>query len=211
MLTITAQNDIDLWKQAFFAVDELDEHHGDPKNYKETSAALILQGFNQPHGIELSVDGFDSVCDYDKYLPEGNKSVAIEIDHYNGLLISSRKLQRLQHLLASDPYTKKAVLNVWTPDLDVADPNIPCLVYLWARRISNTLDVNFHMRANDAYRLLLIDMHIGIAIHQYLASQLGLEIGEYRHLVDSLHLYSRDREAIQNFKQKLAIITPQGA
>ncbi|MEI6790593.1 MAG: thymidylate synthase [Myxococcaceae bacterium] len=211
MLTITAKNDIDLWKQAFFAVEELDEHHGDPKNYKETSAALILQGFNQPHGIELRTDGFVSVSDYDTYLPEGNKSVAIEISHYNELLVANGKLEQLQYLLASDPYTKKAVLNVWSPNLDVAGSTVPCLVYLWARRINNTLDVNFHMRANDAYRLLLIDIHIGVAIHQYLASQLGLEIGEYRHLVDSLHLYSRDREAIQDFKQKLAIITAQGA
>lgn len=59
------------------------------------------------------------------------------------------------------------------------------------------------MRADDAYKILLMDIHIGTSLHVYVAKKLGLELGSYNHIVDSLHFYKEHEKYIEELHDKL--------
>lgn len=168
---------------------------GDPKNYKDSSAVIILENYEVEAKIGIQNKSFISEYDYDKLIPGGNNLMAVEISHYNKELLLSNKLQEIVEFLKKDRFSKKAVLMIW-PGLEKA--SIPCVIYLWFRIKNNYLDMNCHMRANNAFSLFLMDLHVMTTIHNYVAQELNLPKGNYHHFVDSLHLYERERRLVEN-------------
>lgn len=69
--------------------------------------------------------------------------------------------------------------------------------------LGQTLDMNCHMRANNAYKILLMDLHVETNLHEYVSRKLGLEKGTYHHIVDTLHFYHREKKEIDNLYKKL--------
>ena len=77
------------------------------------------------------------------------------------------------------------------------------MVYVWFRKQGDTLNMNCHMRANNAYKILLMDLHIGTSLHEYVSEELGLKKGIYNHFVDTLHYYKHEKQEIDSLYYKL--------
>lgn len=196
MIIINSNSVKRAYLKAFCSVFELDDLVDDPKNFKDSPAAICLTKYEQSEELKIIHDELHSGYDYETYVRGGNSLMSLELEHYNKLIFKSGHFQSIMEHLASNPYSKKGVLELWSKGKDFSG-DIPCVVYMWFRKRGEKLDMSCHMRANDAYRLLLIDMHIMTTVHNYMASELALEKGSYYHFVDSLHLYKRDREGIQ--------------
>ena len=203
MLILKAKTPEELYKKAFLEVYKLPNLEGDPKNYKDTSALLILDNYKQDKGVVWDDKGFKSSFDYTKYILEGKKQIQLEIEHYNEEFMESGKLKSFFEYFKSDETTKKGLINLWDNDhLDSSKP-FPCLTYVWFRKMGKVLNMNCHMRANDAYKILIMDIHVGTSLHRYVAKKLGLKVGVYNHIVDTLHFYHRNKDEIENLHKQL--------
>jgi len=189
MIVLSAKTPINLYKKAFLELYKSPNVSGDLRNYKDSFAILTLDGYKYDSQVYLDECGFHSSFDYDQYIVGGNEWMKVEIDHYNNEYIQSGKIVKLVNLFEFDPYTRRGVISLWdNPYLNFKKP-FPCTVYVHFRRINGKLNMNYHMRANDAYKILLMDIHIALSLHQYVADQLNLRLGVYNHIVDSLHFY----------------------
>lgn len=100
--------------------------------------------------------------------------------------------------LKADPDSRQCVTSIWNPIYDMSDGkrDYPCtLLYHFMIR-ENRLIMEVVMRSNDVYLGLAYDGFQHSRVQIAVASVLGIEPGEYRHHVMSLHLYEDDIDKV---------------
>lgn len=92
-------------------------------------------------------------------------------------------------LLKECPFTRRAQAVTWKAweDLGINDP--ACLQRLWFRIQDGKLNMNVHMRSNDAYKAAFMNMYAFIELQADVAERVGVQVGEYIHIADSFHIY----------------------
>ena len=102
------------------------------------------------------------------------------------------------HRLIEDPYTRQAVVTIWDPQYDQQDGvrDIPCTIsFNWHIR-DGRLHQTTHMRSNDIFWGWTYDAVMFTQLQCSLAHVLNIDVGTYTHVVDSMHVYERDFDAI---------------
>jgi thymidylate synthase len=104
------------------------------------------------------------------------------------------QLDRVRQLLLRDPDSRQAVVQLFDPGRDWAGHrDVPCTVgYRFFIR-SGHLHMHTTMRSQDLWLGFPYDVFAATVLQELLAGWLGVELGEYHHHVDSLHLYEPDR------------------
>lgn len=202
-LIVKSSDIVNLYRETFKQIYRLPDLENHPKNFKESSALLTLDNYKNENQINFDGKAVKSCFDYEQFVRDGNKMFELEAEHYSKVLFSSGKMDKALIQLNEFPDSKKAVVNLWKGNYKEVESDVPCVVYLWFKRSKGSLFMHAHLRANDAYKILLIDLHILTAIHRFVAEELNLEIGEYLHFVDSMHFYTRDKEDIDALYLKL--------
>jgi thymidylate synthase len=92
-------------------------------------------------------------------------------------------------LLKECPFTRRAQAVTWKAweDLGISDP--ACLQRLWFRIQDGRLNMNVHMRSNDAYKAAFMNMYAFVELQALVAERVGVKVGEYIHIADSFHIY----------------------
>jgi len=103
-------------------------------------------------------------------------------------------------LLAERGSSRKAVIQLLNAE-DVASrqKEIPCTCDLQFMIRRERLHMVTHMRSNDAFRGLPHDVFAFTMLQEVLARRLRVELGEYIHMVGSLHLYEEDEENARQY------------
>lgn len=101
-------------------------------------------------------------------------------------------------LQTDDPDSKRVFLQVFNASENIYKDNIDvsCTIGLQLLLRSGKLHMVGMMRANDAYVGLLSDVFSFTFIQEYIAVRLGCELGEYHHMVGSIHTYDQNDEKI---------------
>jgi thymidylate synthase len=114
------------------------------------------------------------------------------------------QLKRAAQALRHRPDQRQIVLQIWDPRSDLPLPDgspratdIPCNITATLKVSEGRLEWLQVMRSNDIVRGLPYNLVQWTTIHEVLAGWLGLELGEYLHVSDSLHVYSTDEERFQ--------------
>ena len=97
--------------------------------------------------------------------------------------------------LAEAPHTRRAQAVTWQvwKDLGINDP--ACLQRVWFRIANDKLQMNIHMRSNDAYKAAFMNMFAFTDLQRVVAEQVGeklgreIGVGRYIHIADSFHIY----------------------
>jgi len=99
------------------------------------------------------------------------------------------------------PYTRRAQAVTWQVwnDTNIDDP--ACLQRVWFRISGGRLNMNIHIRSNDAYKAAFMNMYAFTELQAMVAAELGVECGEYMHLADSFHIYGSYFEEFEGFLQ----------
>jgi thymidylate synthase len=102
------------------------------------------------------------------------------------------QLHRVRNLLARDPDSRQAVIQIYDPQLDTrGHRDVPCtLNYRFFIR-HGRLDMHTTMRSNDVWLGLPYDLFTATLLQEVMAGWLGVHAGTYHHHVDSLHLYAQ--------------------
>ncbi|MGD8214468.1 thymidylate synthase [Aestuariimicrobium sp. Y1814] len=110
------------------------------------------------------------------------------------------QLEQTYRALTSTPESRQAVLSIWDPRSDLPgrdgqsrSRDIPCNITSLLKVSDNRLYWTQVMRSNDLIRGLPYNFVQWTTIQEVFAGWLGLEVGEYFHLSDSLHIYDTDR------------------
>ena len=102
-------------------------------------------------------------------------------------------------LLGECGFTRRAQAVTWKAweDLGITDP--ACLQRLHFRIQNDKLNMNVHMRSNDAFKAAFMNMHAFIELQAWMADRLGVQVGDYCHIADSFHIYGSYFEEFEGF------------
>lgn len=119
------------------------------------------------------------------------------------------QISKIIELLKADPNSRRAVININTPNEKVIETkDEPCTIALQFRIRNNKLYCTAMMRSNDIWFGLPYDIAFFTELQMFIADALGVGYGSYTHFDVSLHMYEKDIPKIQNiifygFKEKL--------
>ena len=118
------------------------------------------------------------------------------------------QIERVIAKLSQAGHTRRAQAVTWQAweDMDVDDP--ACLQRLWFRVEADRLNLNVHMRSNDAYKAAFMNMFAFTELQQGVADRLGVGVGEYVHIADSFHIYGSYFAEFERFRQSIASRSP---
>lgn len=136
-----------------------------------------------------------------KYPDEGNGAATLRAA-YGPRLLNSDKSQLLWiiEMLQKKPNTRRAVIPLYSAqDTFIELSEVPCTCTLQFLRRNDRLELLTHMRSNDAYVGLPGDVFAFTMIQELVARSLKIEIGTYKHLVGSLHLYEANWKSAKRF------------
>lgn len=115
------------------------------------------------------------------------------------------QLESAYRALKYNPSSRQVVLQIWNPVTDLPAPDgnpraadIPCNLCSILKVRSGKLDWLQIMRSNDLFRGLPYNLVQFSYLQEIMAGWLGLEIGQYHHLSDSLHVYE---DSLRYFKK----------
>jgi thymidylate synthase len=102
------------------------------------------------------------------------------------------------NLLKSKPNSRRGVIQLFDAgDIAKHHTEIPCTCTLQFMVRGARLRMFASMRSNDAFLGLPHDVFAFTMLQELIARKLGVEVGEYKHAVGSLHLYESDRKKAQ--------------
>ncbi|MGH3931604.1 MAG: thymidylate synthase [Pseudonocardiaceae bacterium] len=109
------------------------------------------------------------------------------------------QLDQVRCILTRDPDSRQAVIQLFDPEQDTrGHRDVPCtLNYRFFLR-DGRLHMHTTMRSQDLWRGFPYDIFAATILQELLAGWLDVELGDYRHYVDSLHLYEKHQDAAAN-------------
>lgn len=104
------------------------------------------------------------------------------------------QLKEVVKLLKEDPTTRQAVLTIRDPyrDLFHRTADVPCTIAVSFRVRDGKLYMTTHMRSNDIMWGVPYDIFQFCFLQMTIANELDLDLGDYVHHADSLHMYRKD-------------------
>jgi len=109
------------------------------------------------------------------------------------------QLERAYSALYRNPDSRQVVLQIWDSEVDFpaldgspSDPDVPCNVLSLVKARRGKLEWMQVMRSNDVFLGLPHNIVQFTCLQEILAGWLGMEVGSYNQLSDSLHIYQRD-------------------
>ncbi|HBB96886.1 MAG TPA: hypothetical protein DC054_16020 [Blastocatellia bacterium] len=122
------------------------------------------------------------------------------------------QLHRAYEILKAKPTSRQVVLQIWDGKIDLpsrigeeAARDIPCNVLSLLKVRSDQLEWMQIMRSNDIHLGLPHNLVQFTTVHEVMSGWLGLRLGEYHHISDSLHLYERDWGYIQESTAQVSV------
>ena len=106
-------------------------------------------------------------------------------------------IKEIIEILKNDMYSRQAIIPIYNNnDVNCKSKDIPCTLTMHFLVRDAKLNMNVYMRSNDIYLGFPYDIFNFTMLHEYIATKLGVELGDYTHIVDSMHYYIKDEEKI---------------
>lgn len=109
------------------------------------------------------------------------------------------QLMRAARALKSSPESRQVVLQIWDPMVDMPNcagqprsRDIPCNVISMVKIRNSKLEWMQVMRSNDLFRGLPYNIAQFTTLQEIMAGWLGIPMGSFNQVSDSLHLYEKD-------------------
>lgn len=131
-------------------------------------------------------------------------------DHYHGAYghrlrhqLGVDQLMRAYQALRHNPDSRQVVLQIYNPEKDLPQsdgqpsaPDIPCNVTAMLKVRNGKLEWTQILRSNDLFLGVPYNFVQFTHLQEILAGWIGVEVGSYNHLADSLHIYETNMPAV---------------
>jgi thymidylate synthase len=98
--------------------------------------------------------------------------------------------------------SRRTVIQLYEAKDLLTDDDVPCTTTMQFHRRGGILHMSVTMRSNDAYLGLPHDVFCFTMLQELVAAELDLELGEYIHMVGSMHLYDRDKDKAERYRKE---------
>lgn len=148
------------------------------------------------------LSGNPSVAEIKKFAPTWDKMHGgdnIVNSNYGYQWMRKNQLDKCIEQLRNNPDTRQAWISIYDgKEKDKYAYDTPCTMAVGFDIRDNKLCMNVIMRSNDLVYGFCNDTYCFSKLQEYVASKLGLEMGEYCHFAHDLHIYKHHF----NMKQK---------
>lgn len=181
------------------------DHDGDPDSRDVTAMIHVTEPLAEPRLHRAFPGGLEDLEKYraevvlgvhDHWIaPEEGKweyTYHERLFEYDPPWTSGDRIDQIEqciHLLQECGYTRRAQAVTWKAWMDLGIHDPACLQRLWFRIQDGKLNMNVHMRSNDAYKAAFMNMYAFVELQIYVAGRVGIPVGEYCHIADSFHIY----------------------
>jgi len=108
-------------------------------------------------------------------------------------------LPRIIHALKQNKYMRGAVMTIYETTRDqtnMGKRRVPCSMYyhflVRPRGKYDVLTLMYTMRSCDLVNHFAQDVYMAMKLQEYVASQIGVKVGDFIHFIGSLHAYKKD-------------------
>lgn len=199
MITIKSNSELNAIRSIYINLFNYKVQPSDNELFKEDTLSLELISELISERIYIKDNKLDTDFEYDKYFENGYRIAKSECSYWTKELFESGKVEELVSYLKDNPDSKRAILLLWKGEQRDLTQSAACMSYAFFRKDYDALNINVHMRANNAYSCILIDIDTMRALQEYIATLLNLKVGKYSHFVDSLHFYNKDLNSIKKY------------
>lgn len=141
------------------------------------------------------------MADISSGFPKPSSRWATDVPTYGERLGESHQLEAAVRTLRDDPASRQAVAIIWREfDMDLGQAHNLCTIGMQFLMRRGELHMATHMRSNDAWHGLPYDIQQFTAIQCSVAASLEVEVGQYVHTANSLHLYEQHWEKAAELK-----------
>jgi len=120
--------------------------------------------------------------------------------------VSSGNLNQWEYVineLRNDPDSRRAMIHIRTPDDSIiGSKDVPCTIALQFFIRDNKLHQVVSMRSSDLVLGISYDVPAFTFLQELMANELGVELGTYIHISNSLHVYERHFEMLDEILDK---------
>lgn len=103
-------------------------------------------------------------------------------------------------MLKRKPDSRQAVIQLFDAyDISEFHKDTPCTCTIQFMIRKNQLHMLTYMRSNDAFVGMPHDVFCFTMLQEIMARTLSVELGQYKHIVGSLHLYNESMDNVQDF------------
>lgn len=213
MIFVPGNDPVEVWEQAFVLLYRHGQEVQENRFYRNQPAALEIldtENFAERHSPYFPMPQ-TLVHKISTYFATGDFANGIEESHGHTKLYRDRmcsepnQLEAVIRTLTKWPDCPRAQISFWDPTIDLErDRMAPCLQILWFKIIACRLDVHAHMRTSDCYGKLLMNIRECLAVQEFVAKKLRLQMGAYRQFIDSLHFHSCDADKVDSVFEELS-------
>ena len=112
----------------------------------------------------------------------------------------------IKNELKNDPDSRRAVVHIRSPwDSVEAKLDVPCTLSLQFFIRDEKLHLVAHMRSSDLLLGIAYDVPAFTMLQEVMAYELGIDVGTYTHVSNSLHIYERHYEMVEKMLEKDSI------
>jgi thymidylate synthase len=142
-----------------------------------------------PRAADFSDDGRVWRAGYGPRMRKWNWGV----DEISKNLLQTDQIEFIVKQLIKDPNSRQAVMSIWDPRYENTvekTKDYPCCNWIHFMIRDDALDCTVVVRSNDAiWGLSSINVYEWTVLQEILANVLGVKVGQYYQMSDSLHLY----------------------
>ena len=145
--------------------------------------------FNGAYGQRIfRYDGLFDVIDTTYTDDDGNTHPDFDLQH-----IVMNQFENAFNKLKEDKDSRQAVISIFNPVQDESQTkDKPCTCMLQFLIRKDKLNLITTMRSNDAYLEMPYDLYTFTMLQEIMADKLGIDVGTYTHVANSLHIYKKD-------------------
>src|SRR3569623_177116 len=149
-------------------------------------------------------DALDFICYYAPHYEKNSEDGVTVHGAYGPRLLRMRndtnQIDNVLALLRTKPTSRRAVIQLFNAeDLSASYREIPCTCTLQFVIRDSKLHLLTSMRSNDAFVGLPHDVFTFTMFQEIVARSLGVELGTYRHVVGSIHLYDHNIKDAESY------------
>lgn len=139
------------------------------------------------------------IHNYDRFSSDGKTLDGCYGTRVQGLAGSNSQLIGVIDELKRDPSTRRAVVSIYDGKLDLfggGGRNTPCTETIQFLLRGGKLQTIVNMRSFDLIKGFSYDIYVFTMLAEYVARQLGVDLGFYYHNAGSMHVYESDMPMI---------------
>lgn len=110
--------------------------------------------------------------------------------------------------LKRNPSTRRAVLSIRDPKIDMEVDDPACLQHIQYFIRDDKLHCKVLMRSNDACKATFMNAFAFIMLQKKIADELGIEVGTYTHRANSFHCYEKDYKMLEDYVKRIDSASP---